>query len=247
MTGSSSTSDAALDRLLIELRACRICRDAPRHGPPLAHEPRPIVQAGASARLAIASQAPGTRAHASGRPFTDPSGVRLRAWLGLSEEVFYDPARVAILPMGSCFPGQDLKGGDLPPRRECAETWRAPLFAALPSLDLILVIGQYAQAWHLGEDFKGGLTDTVRRWRRILASPRRPRVLPLPHPSWRNNGWLKSNPWFETELLPVLRQEVRRILHEPQGDRAVCRLRTKPPPPSPGRAPRDSTSPVRER
>jgi uracil-DNA glycosylase len=114
--------------------------------------------------------------------------------------------------MGSCFPGQDRKGGDLPPRRECAETWRAPLFAALPNLELILVIGQYAQGWHLGGDFRGGLTETVRRWREILASPRRPRVLPLPHPSWRNNGWLRVNPWFEAELLPVLRREVEAIL-----------------------------------
>jgi uracil-DNA glycosylase len=213
MTGLPSGSDGDLARLVAGLRACRICRDAPRHGPPLAHEPRPIVQAAPSARLAIASQAPGTRAHASGRPFTDPSGVRLRAWLGLTEAVFYDPARVAIVPMGSCFPGQDAKGGDLPPRRECAETWRAPLFEALPNLKLILVIGQYAQGWHLGDDFAGGLTPTVRRWRDILAGPRRPRVLPLPHPSWRNNGWLKANPWFESELLPVLRQEVRAILH----------------------------------
>ena len=213
MTGSPSTSDA-LDRLLADLRACRLCRDAPRHGPALPHEPRPVVQAGLTARLCIASQAPGTRAHASGRPFTDPSGVRLRAWLDLSEEVFYDPARVAIVPMGACFPGQDRKGGDLPPRRECAETWRAPLFAALPNLELILVIGQYAQGWHLGDDFRGGLTATVRRWREILGSPRRPRVLPLPHPSWRNNGWLRANPWFEAELLPVLREKVATLLGE---------------------------------
>jgi uracil-DNA glycosylase len=212
MMGLSSTSDTALDRLLSELRACRICRDAPRHGSPLPHEPRPVVQAGLTARLCIASQAPGTRAHASGRPFTDASGVRLRAWLGLTEDAFYDPARVAILPMGSCFPGQDAKGGDLSPRRECAETWRAPLFAALPDLKLILVIGQYAQSWHLGDEFRGGLTQTVRRWREILDASLRPRVLPLPHPSWRNNGWLRANPWFKAELLPVLRAEVQAIL-----------------------------------
>jgi uracil-DNA glycosylase len=201
-----------LDRLVSDLRACRLCREAPRFGPPLPHEPRPILQVSPTARLCIASQAPGTRAHASGLPFYDPSGVRLRAWLGLDEATFYDARRVAIVPMGSCFPGQDAKGGDLPPRRECAERWRVPLFAALPHLELILVIGQYAQAWHLGEEFREGLTGTVRRFREILEEERRPRVLPLPHPSWRNNGWLKRNPWFEAEVLPVLRQEVARIV-----------------------------------
>ncbi|KAB0264970.1 uracil-DNA glycosylase family protein [Microvirga brassicacearum] len=205
-------SPADFETLSRQLQACRICRDAPRYGAALAHEPRPVLQGSATARLCIASQAPGTRAHASGRPFSDPSGVRLRSWLGLDETAFYDASRVAIVPMGSCFPGHDAKGGDLPPRRECAEAWRAPLFAALPHIELILVIGQYAQAWHLGDDFRDGLTRTVERWRDILATPRRPRVLPMPHPSWRNNGWLKRNPWFEAELLPVLRQEVRSML-----------------------------------
>jgi uracil-DNA glycosylase len=200
------------DRIAADLRACRICRDAPAHGSPLLHEPRPILQGSATARLCIASQAPGTRAHASGTPFLDPSGTRLRAWLDLDKAAFYDASRVAIVPMGACFPGQDTKGGDLAPRRECAGLWREPLFAAMPELELILVIGQYAQAWHLGDEFRDGLTGTVKRWRAILESPRRPRVLPLPHPSWRNNGWLKQNPWFEAELLPVLRAEVRSIL-----------------------------------
>jgi len=203
-----SDFDAVADRL----RACRLCRDAPRYGRALPHEPRPILQGSPSARLCIASQAPGTRAHASGIPFADRSGVRLRQWLGLDEATFYDPSRVAIVPMGSCFPGQDDKGGDLPPRRECAETWRGPVFAGLPDLELVLLIGQYAQAWHLGEDFHDGLTATVKRWRAILSGPRRPRILPLPHPSWRNNGWLTKNPWFEAELLPVLRAELRSIL-----------------------------------
>ena len=189
-----------------------ICRDEPRYGAPLAHEPRPVIQAEAGARLCIASQAPGTRAHASGRPFTDASGVRLRTWLGIPEEVFYDPARVAIVPMASCFPGQDAKGGDLPPRRECAETWRAPIFAALPRLELILTIGRYAQGWHLGPDRASGLTATVKRWRAIVAAPRRPRILPMPHPSWRNNGWLRNNPWFEAELVPALQSGVRALL-----------------------------------
>ncbi|WP_134497722.1 uracil-DNA glycosylase family protein [Microvirga pakistanensis] len=191
------------------LRACRICRDEPRYGTTLPHEPRPILQGSASARLCIASQAPGTRAHASGIPFNDRSGTRLREWLGLDRAAFYDASRVAIVPMGSCFPGQDTKGGDLGPRRECAETWRQPLFQAMPNLDLVLLIGQYAQAWHLGDEFRDGLTGTVRRWREILASAKKPRILPLPHPSWRNNGWLRANSWFEEELLPVLRSEIR--------------------------------------
>ena len=170
------------------------------------------MQAGAGARLCIASQAPGRRAHVSGRPFQDPSGVRLRDWLGLDEAAFYDPARIAIVPMAHCFPGHDASGGDLPPRRECAPLWRRPLLDALPRLDLILVIGLYAQAWHLGREARIGLTETVRRWRDILERPLRPRVLPLPHPSWRNTGWLKANPWFEAELLPVLRREVEILM-----------------------------------
>ncbi len=197
------------DELAGRLRACRICRDAPLFGGVLPHEPRPIIQGSTTARLCIASQAPGTRAHASGIPFADRSGSRLREWLGLDETAFYDASKVAIVPMGSCFPGQDAKGGDLGPRRECADVWRQPLFDALPNLELVLLIGQYAQAWHLGDDFRDGLTETVRRWRGILGSPSKPRILPLPHPSWRNNGWLKTNSWFEAELLPVLRSEIR--------------------------------------
>jgi uracil-DNA glycosylase len=203
-----------LDDILRELAACRICRDAPLHEPKLPHEPRPVIQAAPTARLCIASQAPGTRVHLSGRPFTDASGVRLRAWLGLDEASFYDPGRIAIVPMGHCFPGQDAKGADLPPRRECAPIWRSRILAALPALELILLIGQYAQAWHLGDEAKGGLTATVGRWREILGSERRPALLPLPHPSWRNNGWLKAHPWFEAELVPRLREEVRRRVQE---------------------------------
>ena len=217
----SDPSVPDFDTLAARLRACRICRDAPRFGGPLPHEPRPILQGSATARLCIASQAPGTRAHASGIPFRDPSGVRLRHWLDLDEATFYDPSRVAIVPMGSCFPGQDRKGGDLPPRRECAPEWRGPLFRALPDLELILLIGQYAQAWHLAEDFEGGLTATVARWREILNAARRPRILPMPHPSWRNNGWLKRHPWFEAELLPVLRAELRIMVRPRAEDRAA--------------------------
>jgi uracil-DNA glycosylase len=202
----------SFEALAARLRTCRICRDDPHYGPALGHEPNPVLQGSVTARLCIASQAPGTRAHASGIPFQDASGKRLREWLGLDETAFYDAGRIAIVPMGSCFPGQDAKGGDLPPRRECAEIWRGPLFRALPRLELVLLIGQYAQSWHLGRDFQGGLTATVERWRHLLAEPRSPRVLPLPHPSWRNNGWLRKHPWFEAELLPVLRAEVRTML-----------------------------------
>lgn len=201
-----------LEAVLRELRACRVCRDAPRFQPPLPHEPRPVIQASVTARLCIASQAPGIRVHASGRPFTDPSGVRLRAWLGIGEDVFYDAGKVAIVPMGHCFPGYDAHGGDLPPRRECAPLWRARVFAALPSIELILVVGRYAQAWHLGSKAGAKLSETVADWRAILSAPHRPRILPLPHPSWRNNAWLRRNPWFEDELLPVLRAEVARLV-----------------------------------
>ncbi len=205
--------DASFDTLLGEVRACRICRDAPRYGAPLPHEPRPVIQASSEARLCIVGQAPGIRVHASGRPFTDPSGVRLRGWLGMGEDAFYDASKVAIVGMGFCFPGLDSKGGDLPPRRECAQTWRARIFEHLPQIELMLLIGQYAQKWHLDRAaLAGGLTGTVARWREIYDADARPRILALPHPSWRNSGWLKRNPWFEEELLPVLRADVKRLL-----------------------------------
>jgi uracil-DNA glycosylase len=203
---------ATLSALLADLSACRLCRDAPRVGRPLPHEPRPVVQAAATARLLIAGQAPGTRVHASGRPFTDPSGVRLRQWMGIDDATFYDAARVAIAPMGHCFPGLDAKGGDLPPRRECAPRWREPLLAALPDIRLVLVIGRYARDWHLPAWRGRGLTETVAAWREIGAAQDGPRIIPLPHPSWRNNGWLKRNPWFEAQLLPELRREVAGVL-----------------------------------
>ena len=207
----SQSADRDLENLLDRIRRCRICRDAPLKGVTLPHEPNPIFQISRTARLCIAGQAAGTLAHAKSKPFDDPSGVRLRDWLGIDETLFYDPARVAIAPMGFCFPGLDAKGGDLPPRRECAPEWRADLFARLPQIELIVAIGQYAQAWHLGPDRARTLTDTVRQWRAIWERPARPRVLPLPHPSWRNNAWLKKNPWFEAEVLPVLRAEVARL------------------------------------
>jgi uracil-DNA glycosylase len=199
--------DKGLARLADEIRACRICRDAPR-GRPLPHEPRPVLTPSSKARVLIAGQAPGTRVHASGLSFTDPSGDRLRDWLGVSREEFHDPGRFAIAAMGFCFPGLDAKGGDLPPRSECAPAWRARLMDAMPQLELVLAIGLHAQRWHLGPDCGRNLTETVANWRESLEREGRPRVMPLPHPSWRNSGWLKRNPWFEAELLPVLRNEI---------------------------------------
>ena len=152
------------------------------------------------------------RVHASGTPFTDPSGDRLRAWLQLGSEEFYDQARIAIVPMGFCFPGHDAAGGDLPPRRECAQAWHERLFAAMPQLELILAVGSYAQRWHLGAADARSMTDTVKRWRELLDAKGRPRRIALPHPSWRNNAWLSANPWFEAELLPRLRKEIRRLM-----------------------------------
>lgn len=204
--------DPALDDLLAEIGACRICRDAPEFGVALPHEPRPVLCATSSARICICGQAPGTRVHQSGRPFTDPSGDRLRDWMGIGEDIFYDASRIAIVPMGFCFPGLDAKGGDLPPRKECAPLWRERVMAGLPDLRLVLLVGQYAQAWHLGKDRGRTLTETVRQWRSYAESGERVVHLPLPHPSWRNSGWLKKNPWFEAEVLPFLRQNVQRLL-----------------------------------
>lgn len=199
--------EEGLARLADTIRACRICRDAPL-GRPLPHEPRPVLSPSSSARILIAGQAPGTRVHASGLSFTDPSGDRLRGWLGVDLETFYDPDRFAIAAMGFCFPGLDDKGGDLPPRRECAPAWRALLMAEMPQIEIVLAIGLHAQRWHLGPDCGQNLTETVSHWRAIVARPRRPKVFPLPHPSWRNTGWLKRHPWFEAELVPALRQEI---------------------------------------
>ncbi len=198
----------SLDDITRRIRACRICIEQPV-GRPLPHEPRPVLQPSSQARILIASQAPGTKVHLSGKPFTDASGDRLRNWLGVTPDEFYDPRNFAIVPMGFCFPGQDARGADLPPRRECAPAWREPLMAAMPQIELVLTIGLYAQAWHMGETRRGSLTETVMNWREIFAAPTRPVVLPLPHPSWRNTGWLKKHPWFEMDLLPFLRMEIR--------------------------------------
>ena len=197
----------AVAALEAEIALCRICRDTPR-GRPLAHEPRPVTRLSATAPILVAGQAPGVRVHASGLPFTDPSGDRLRAWMGVDDATFYDRTKVAVAAMGFCFPGHDAKGGDLPARRECAPAWRARLLAAMPAVDLVLAIGATAQAWHIGADRGASLGETVARWRDILDRPTHPRVLPLPHPSWRNSGWLKRHPWFEAEVLPELRRLV---------------------------------------
>jgi uracil-DNA glycosylase len=198
-----------LDRLTERIRACRICVENPV-GKLLPHEPRPVLAVSRKARVLIAGQAPGTKVHLSGRPFTDPSGDRLRNWLGVTPDEFYDPEKFAIVPMGFCFPGQDAKGGDLPPRRECAPAWRADLMALMPQVDLILVIGIYAQSWHMGAARSRSLTETVADWRAVWEAKTGTKVLPLPHPSWRNSAWLKRNPWFEMELLPFLKAEIRR-------------------------------------
>ncbi|MFE0014440.1 uracil-DNA glycosylase family protein [Mesorhizobium sp. NPDC059054] len=199
---------AELEQLVSQVRACRICVEMPS-GRPLPHEPRPVLRPSSTARILLASQAPGTKVHLSGLPFTDASGDRLRDWLGVTSEEFYDTEKFAIVPMGFCFPGQDAKGADLPPRKECAPAWRAQLMAAMPQIELVLTIGIYAQSWHMGAARRASLTETVYDWRKIWNAAAGPKVLPLPHPSWRNTGWLKKNPWFEMELLPFLKSEIR--------------------------------------
>lgn len=198
----------SVERLAADVAACRVCVEA-QSGRPLPHAPRPVLRIGpGTARLVIAGQAPGTRVHASGTPFDDPSGTRLRDWLGLDAGTFYDARRVAIVPMGFCFPGLDAKGSDLPPRPECARTWHDRIFAALPPPLLLVALGQHAQRYHLRRlgrpDLAAATLDaTVANWRAILDATS---LLPLPHPSWRNSGWLKRNAWFADDVLPVLRQ-----------------------------------------
>ena len=215
-TDQNVNPDLAL--LLAKIRACRFCRDE-GGAQALPHEPRPVLQVSGtpgSARIIITGQAPGTRVHASGRPFTDPSGDRLRQWLGMDEETFYDETRVSIVPMGFCFPGLDARGADKPPRAECRQLWHDALFAALPPPELIICIGQYAVDYHFKRlgllPFRAArLTETIANWRAVLAASPVP-LLVLPHPSWRNNGWLRKNAWFELDLLPVLQHQVRSIL-----------------------------------
>jgi uracil-DNA glycosylase len=189
----------SLASLLTEVRACVICAEQLPLGP------RPVVQVHPLARILIAGQAPGRKVHETGVPFNDASGDRLRTWMGISREVFYDAKQIAILPMGFCFPGTG-KSGDLPPRSECAPAWRAALLSHLRNLQLTLVIGQYAQAYHLPNE-GASVTEVVQAWRKNW-----PHTVPLPHPSPRNNLWLKRNAWFEEELIPVLRSRVSEVL-----------------------------------
>lgn len=187
------------ENLIKDARACTLCADLPLG-------PRPVFQISPTAKILIAGQAPGIRVHESGRPFTDPSGDRLREWTGINAEAFYDPSLIAILPMGFCYPGTG-KSGDLPPRKECAPAWRDKLLAIAPNITLTLAIGQYAQAWHLQGKTHKNLTETVKNWREYA-----PSVFPLPHPSPRNNIWLKKNPWFEETLLSELKNTVKKAL-----------------------------------
>ena len=190
-----------LDVLLAEIRACRACAGE------LPHEPRPIVRVRRETRILICGQAPGRRVHESGLPFDDPSGDRLRGWMGIDRATFYDHPAIGVAAMAFCYPGTDSSGGDYPPPRRCAEFWRRRLLAELPNVELTLLIGAYAQRWALGAGVRGSMTETVRAWRDYP-----PEVLPLPHPSWRNTAWLKRHPWFEAEVAPYLRQRVGLIL-----------------------------------
>lgn len=205
-------SDDELERLAAEIAACRICTESPARGAAhrLPHEPRPVAVLSRRAKILIAGQAPGLRVHETGITFNDASGNRLRDWLGVTRDVFYDRDRFAIVPMGFCFPGYDRNGSDLPPRRECATHWRLRVMEAMPQIELILAVGHHAQSWHLGRAVRDNMTETVNHWRDYLAPDNGIPVLPLPHPSWRNTGWLKKHPWFEKELLPVLKDLVRR-------------------------------------
>ena len=191
-----------LNALEAEIRACRICE------PHLPLGPRPVLIARPEARLMIAAQAPGRRVHETGLPFNDPSGERLRDWLGIDRETFYHHPAIAIVPMGFCFPGTG-KGGDLPPRPECAATWRRPLLEAMPRIETTIVIGRYALGWHLGLGGGQRVTDIVGAWRDFA-----PGHFPLPHPSPRNNRWLANNPWFERDVVPALRERVRECLRQ---------------------------------
>jgi uracil-DNA glycosylase len=212
MMAASLISD--LDTYRGEIKACRVCLDAPLKVA-LPHEPRPVLRVSATAKLLVASQAPGTKVHATGISFNDASGDRLRQWMNISRELFYDTSQVAIVPMGFCFPGQNAAKGDLPPRPECQATWHDGLFARMPQIETILAIGRYAQTYHFARNGrplpkKITLDDVIRNWRDFVGEA--PCIIPLPHPSWRNIGWLKRNPWFETEILPMLREVVAKAI-----------------------------------
>jgi uracil-DNA glycosylase len=200
-TANTQPQDGALQSLLREIRQCTQCSAHLPLGP------RPVLRAAPTARLMIVGQAPGTRVHETGIPWNDPSGERLRDWLQVGRETFYDEGRIAIVPMGFCYPGVDRNGGDKPPRPECAPHWHPLLAPHLPRVELTLLIGSYAQKYYLGKARVRSMTETVRHWQDFA-----PRFLPLPHPSWRNTAWLRKNPWFDAEVLPALRDRVRALL-----------------------------------
>jgi len=197
----SKTETETLDALLARIRACRECEAHLPLGP------RPVLRASDTARVLIVGQAPGTKVHESGVPWDDPSGDRLREWLDLDKDTFYDEARIAIVPSGFCYPGRHERGGDLPPRPECAPLWHEPLLERMPQIAVTLLVGQYAQKYYLGKRGEKTLTATVQRWRDFG-----PQYFPTPHPSWRSTNWLKKNPWFEAEALPDLRARVHALL-----------------------------------
>jgi uracil-DNA glycosylase len=194
---------SSLDVLLADIRACRACAAE------LPHEPRPVVRVSAETRILILGQAPGRLVHESGLPFDDPSGDRLRGWMGVDRATFYDHPAIGVAGMAFCYPGTDRNGADYPPMPRCAGLWHRRLLAELPKIELTLLVGSYALVWMLGKGAVSSVTETVRAWRGFPASQ-----LPLPHPSWRNTGWLKRNPWFETEVAPYLRQRVSEILKQ---------------------------------
>ncbi len=188
-----------LKQVLVQARACRLCEHS------LSHGANPVIQADSNAKLLIIGQAPGLKVHESSIPWNDASGDRLRDWLGIDKDHFYDPTKVAIVPMGFCYPGK-AKSGDLPPRKECAPKWHAAILSHLPNIEMTLLIGQYAQNYYL-EDKPATLTETVKHWQDWV-----PQYIPLPHPSPRNNIWLKKNPWFESDILPYIRQTLSEVL-----------------------------------
>jgi uracil-DNA glycosylase len=190
-----------IETLFREIRACTYCAENLPMGP------RPVVRGSASARVCIIGQAPGVRVHRSGVPWDDPSGKRLRGWLGVDDHTFYDETRFAIIPIGFCYPGTMENGGDYPPRKECAPLWHAPVIDALENVELTLLVGSYAQAYYLGKSRRKTMTETVRSWRDYG-----PDILPTPHPSWRTTGWQKKNPWFDDEILPEIRRRVKALI-----------------------------------
>ncbi|PZO40895.1 MAG: uracil-DNA glycosylase [Alphaproteobacteria bacterium] len=198
---TTTSPETGLDRVLADIRACRACLGE------LPHTPRPVVRVFPQTRLLICGQAPGRRVHESGLPFTDPSGDRLRDWMGIDYARFYADPRIGVAAQAFCYPGTAPKGGDYPPPRRCAELWRSRLLSELPRMELTLLVGGYAQAWALGAGAGRNMTDTVRAWRDFA-----PDILPMPHPSWRNTASLRRNPWFEQDVVPWLRHRVQGIL-----------------------------------